>query len=157
MGLSATLGIIKSVSGALQIETEENVGTRFCVYIPEGSAKPAKEDSSSHLSLNVASGKVLVVDDEAGVRSVATSFLEELGYQTIEATNGQHAISVLKDNLTDIQFVLLDIQMPILDGPATLKLIREIDPTLGVILSSGYANQALSPAIQDEHLVFLCL
>jgi two-component system, cell cycle sensor histidine kinase and response regulator CckA len=86
---------------------------------------------------------VLVVDDEEFVRDLGKELLEELGFQCICACDGEDAVRQFMNHQNEIVCVLLDLTMPKMDGVATFKALRDINPDVRVILSSGY----------DEHEV----
>ena len=99
---------------------------------------------------------VLVIDDEALIRESIQDILEISNIQTLNAANGQAGIELFKDRRSDIKTILLDISMPVLSGPETLEKIRELDPEIYVILSSGYPEKdARRHITNDYHVIFL--
>lgn len=86
---------------------------------------------------------VLVVDDEPGVRRIAVSVLKRRGVVTLEAEDGEEALSVYQDNQANIGLVLLDMSMPKLSGRETFKRLKAMDEQLPVLICSGYP---VSPA-----------
>ena len=82
--------------------------------------------------------KVLIVDDEEGIRSGLVSLTRSQGYATVEASDGAEAIEITKRE--DPTVVLLDLRMPGMGGMETLRQLRELDPTLPVIVVTGYAE-----------------
>ena len=81
---------------------------------------------------------VLVVDDEASVRDVATNTLERYGYTVIPVENGKGAIEVFKQRSGEVTMVLLDLTMPVLSGEETLRQMQAIRADVPVLLSSGF-------------------
>lgn len=92
--------------------------------------------------------KLLFVDDELDFLSTIEEFFTGLGYMVFTASNGQQGLLRLKEALPDVVF--LDISMPHMDGSETLRLIREIDPKIQVIIVSGYASESLARDLLDQ-------
>ncbi|MCC7264017.1 MAG: response regulator, partial [Candidatus Latescibacteria bacterium] len=92
--------------------------------------------------------KLLFVDDETDFLSTIEEFCTGLGYTVYTATNGQQGLLRLKEHLPDVVF--LDISMPHMDGSETLRLIREMDPKIQVIIVSGYASERLARQLLDQ-------
>ena len=86
--------------------------------------------------------KLLFVDDEPDFLSTIEEFFSGLGYTVFTASNGQQALLRLKETQPDVVF--LDISMPHMDGSETLRLIRELDAKIQVIIVSGYASENLA-------------
>jgi CheY-like chemotaxis protein len=86
---------------------------------------------------------VLLVDDEEIVRGIGTEMLKELGFDTITAEDGQEAVAVFKAN-PGVAFVILDLTMPHMDGEQCFRELRQLDPDVKVIMSSGYNEQEVT-------------
>ena len=84
----------------------------------------------------VGKAKILIVDDDEGVREMLADLLGAFGYQTIVACNGREALSLLKKH--EVSLVISDIKMPVMDGIEMVKQIKARYPHLGVILVTGY-------------------
>jgi CheY-like chemotaxis protein len=97
-------------------------------------------------------GTILVVDDEAHIRGVATRVLENAGFTVLTAADGQEAVAVFREHAEAIRAVLLDLTMPHLDGAATLIQLRQIQPDVRVILSSGYTEEDATRRFSDRDL-----
>ena len=87
---------------------------------------------------------VLVVDDEAGVRRIATSVLKRNAFETVEARDGEEAVRIFHERGGDISAVLLDLSMPKLSGSETFVELKKMDPNIPILLCSGY------PVVLDE-------
>ena len=85
-------------------------------------------------------GKILFVDDESIIRNVGFSQLTNLGYEVILAEDGQQAVDIFKTQYKEISAVILDMIMPRLNGKDTFMKMREIDPNVKVIFSSGFSH-----------------
>jgi len=138
LGLASAYGIIKNHNGFITVESTVKVGSTFCVYLPV-SGKPLSLEKKRERILAKGVETVLVVDDEDMILEVSAALLEDLGYQVVKAKGGAQAIAFLEAQKETIDLVILDLIMPELDGIKTLDLLREIDPFVPIILSSGYA------------------
>ncbi len=137
LGLAATQGIVRGHRGGLRVESAPGAGTTFTLLFPaslESSDERRAHDSASPRDL------VLVVDDEEAVREVINSVLEAGGFDTLVAKDGATAIQLFRDNGAEIGLVLLDLSMPGLSGEQTFEELRRLDPTVRVLLSSGYSE-----------------
>lgn len=81
-------------------------------------------------------GRILIVDDDDGVREMLADFFGVIGYQSIVAANGREALGLLEQQ--DVSLVISDIKMPVMDGIQMLKKIKKEHPDLDVILITGY-------------------
>ena len=85
-------------------------------------------------------GKVLVVDDEETVRRVAHDILVQTGMQVLQAVNGLHGVELFRQHHHELTAVILDLRMPIMDGRTAYDEMMKINPTVKVIISSGYSD-----------------
>ena len=96
--------------------------------------------------------KVLVIDDEQPVREAVSDILDLEDIPVLLAASGQEGIDLYRQHMTDIGLILLDISMPGMDGEQTLRYLRQLDDNVPVILSSGYAENAVSQRFMDENV-----
>ena len=96
---------------------------------------------------------VLVVDDEELIRILTENFLRQLGYRTVLAKCGEEAVEMFQEEPDRFQLVLSDITMPGIDGIETVRRLRQINPGLMAIISSGYSNERIDSIPKDT--VFL--
>jgi two-component system cell cycle sensor histidine kinase/response regulator CckA len=87
---------------------------------------------------------ILVVDDELAVREITRSTLEFHNYRVVTASNGAEAVAHYARNMTDIQVVLLDMMMPVMDGPAAIRAIQSLNPMAKIVVTSGMIANASS-------------
>jgi PAS domain S-box-containing protein len=138
LGLSAVLGIVRGHKGALRVYTEPGHGTTFKVLFP--AAKPSVEKPARVIRTvrRHGAGTILVIDDEAVVRSTVKSALEYRGYSVILAEDGIAGVQHFRTLAEQLVLVILDLTMPKMSGEETLGRLRSICPGVPVILSSGY-------------------
>ncbi len=140
LGLSVVYGIVRSHNGFLKVYSEVKKGTVFNIYLPvteisvETPAVPAEviEDAAPY------GGRILFVDDEAGIRETAQFLLEQAGYEVITAKDGISAIDIFKLEWRKIDLVVLDLNMPNLSGKEVLENFTIINPDVRVLISTGY-------------------
>jgi signal transduction histidine kinase/CheY-like chemotaxis protein len=141
LGLAAVMGIVRGHRGAIAVRSRPDGGTTFSVLFPQAgqahAAAPA--DAGSAASVR-GTGTILLVDDEAAVRSTAKAMLERLGYRVVLAEDGRQAVEKFQAHQAAIAGVLLDLTMPSMDGEETCRALRRIDARVRVVLSSGYGE-----------------
>ena len=153
LGMSATLGIITSHGGALQLSSEPGAGSGFKVFLP----LPAKSDSADNWPVlcqtpNIqVSGTILLVDDEEELLTLGRIRLSAIGFSAITATNGIEALELYREQGDNIKLVLLDLLMPEMNGIETYLRLREISRTLPIIFCSGCSKEELSADIIDDN------
>jgi two-component system cell cycle sensor histidine kinase/response regulator CckA len=139
LGLAATMGIMRSHHGAVRVESELGSGTTVRLLFPS-SVSSGGEGLATGLESEAwhGDGQILVVDDEAGVRAVASALLRRRGFRTQEASDGAMAMDIFRAQPDAFNLVLLDLTMPTMGGEATLQALREVKPSVRVVLMSGH-------------------
>jgi PAS domain S-box-containing protein len=138
LGLASAYGIVRNHGGIITVDSRKGHGATFSIYL-QASEKPFAQDGRPTQSILEGEGTVLLVDDEELVLDVGRQMLEGLGYTVLTAEGGQEAIDVYAHFHEQIDLVVLDMVMPDLSGGDTFNRLKEIDPAVVVLLSSGYS------------------
>ena len=142
LGLAAVLGIVRGHKGGLKVYSEPGRGTTFKLFFPVATGKA--QDSVNPFPPALAyrgSGIALIVDDEETVRTVAARMIVRLGFNVLLAADGREAMEKFRADPARFAFVLLDLTMPHLDGEETFRQMRQLNPGVRVILTSGFNQQ----------------
>jgi len=157
LGLATVYSIVKNHNGHIVVSSKEGEGTTFTLYLPCGDGigellpkETAVLDENSPADF---SGKVLVMDDEKNIRDVAGEMLDFLGYEAEFASDGIEAVELFKTRFGSSEpfvAVLLDLTVQGgMGGKEAVELLKEIDPDVKVIASSGYSND---PILADHKI-----
>ena len=138
LGLATSLAIVKSHGGFIRAYSDAGIGTRMRIYIPahRSGVNPFMDLSETTLPRGVGE-MVLVVDDEASIRQITRQTLEAFGYRVMLATDGSEAVSIYAQRMHEIDVVLTDMMMPVMDGVATVMVLRRLNPNVRIIAASG--------------------
>jgi two-component system cell cycle sensor histidine kinase/response regulator CckA len=165
LGLSTVYGIIKQTGGFVYVDSPENKGATFRIFLPRhiaaanagaveradaqalAAAEPGKSAASADLT---GEGTILLVEDEEGLRQLNARGLASRGYTVLEAANGVEAIEILERNGGKVDLVVSDVVMPEMDGPTLLRELRSRDPGLKIIFVSGYAEDAFKKHLPEN-------
>jgi two-component system cell cycle sensor histidine kinase/response regulator CckA len=161
IGLATVYGIIKQSDGFIALDSVEDEGTTFHVFLPATTADDvshsiptAQAQAIEARPMDLAGrGRILLVEDEEGVRNIATRLLTQRGYQVTSAADGEEALEILENDPNSFDLVLSDVVMPGLDGPGLLKAAK---PYLGharIVFMSGYAEQDFAQTLEDERSI----
>ena len=143
LGLATSYSIIQKHGGHIAVETREGVGTTFTLYLPAVRAAQVQRTEEAARMLK-ASGRILIMDDEEDVRRTAGSVLERIGYSVAYAEDGSRAIELYRqarEQGAPFDAVIMDLTVPGgMGGQETIKRLREFDPSIKAVVSSGYSN-----------------
>ena len=149
LGLATVHGIVKLYKGTIEVLDNQPNGTIMRLTFP-GQPAPAPTIAPARDEAPVSgSGLLMVVDDEAPVRSATALLLSVLGYEVIEAEGGERAVEIYRARGSEIRAVLLDLTMPRMDGEATFRALHALDPQVRVLLTTGFSFDARARALLD--------
>ncbi len=143
LGLSTAMAIVRSHRGFIAVDTEPGRGTTIAVHFPAEQPSSAGAPAPTGGGAAEAPGRgqlVLVIDDEASVRSITRQSLETAGYRVLTAEDGARGISLFMQRRDEIALVLTDMMMPVMDGVAVIKALRRAAPAARIIAVSGAAD-----------------
>ncbi|MES0362420.1 MAG: PAS domain S-box protein [Desulfobacteria bacterium] len=138
LGLASAYGIIKGHGGYIDADSTRGRGTTFSIYLP-ASKKKVRQVAKTEERLVKGTGTVLLVDDEEVILEVGRELLEALGYRVLLAQDGKEAVKVYGKNQDKIDIVVLDVVMPGMGGGEAYDRMKDINPDIKVLLSSGFS------------------
>lgn len=164
LGLATVYGIVKQSGGFIYPSSKLGRGTTFRIYLP-GYTRTAEEETEAEAEARAAAaaparpadmsgvGRILLVEDEDHVRSIAASSLQSLGYQVTEAADGEEALEYLEANPGSIDLMISDVVLPGIDGPGVLAQGKAYLGDAKVIFISGYAERDFARTLDEEREV----
>ncbi|MFO7893771.1 MAG: PAS domain S-box protein [Longimicrobiales bacterium] len=160
LGLSTVYGAVRQAGGHIEVESEPGRGARFSIYLPradEADTEAVPPDGAiESVSTDGRGELVLVVEDEAPVRSLVRKVLERKGYRVLEAADGKAALELAADHHGEIDLLIADLVMPGLSGREVAERLNAAEPDLATILISGYtADEVVREGIEQGEFVFL--
>jgi len=149
LGITTAWSIIKKHGGYLSVESRQDVGTRFEIYLP-AAKQPEKKKKGAPKQAETIKAKVLVMDDEELVRKVAGNLLEHLGHKVEYAKDGREAIALYKQakkNRRPFDALILDMTVPNgMSGKKAMEKLLDFDPEVKALVSTGYTSD---PVLSD--------
>jgi two-component system cell cycle sensor histidine kinase/response regulator CckA len=139
LGLSVVYGIVKGHEGFVTVSSQPGRGSKFNVFFPV-SGKPEILDKISTSTLRGRDELIFVIDDEKDIRSFIREVLQSHGYRILLAANGEQAIGIYKKHSQGIDLVILDMVMPGMSGEETFLKMKEINPKIRAMLSTGFSH-----------------
>jgi PAS domain S-box-containing protein len=149
LGLASAYGIIRNHNGIISVHSKKGDGASFDIYLPVSEKEIAKEKQSAK-EVFTGSETVLLVDDEEIIIDIGQEMLETLGYRALLAKDGKEAIEICQNSPDRIDLVVLDMIMPGMDGGVVFDRIREYNPEIKVLLSSGYSLNGQAKTILER-------
>jgi len=143
LGLSQVYGFVKQSGGHVKIYSEKDEGTTVKVYLPRFVGKPAAAEESAREPDSGRSGEcVLVCEDDADVRTYVVETLDRLGYEVLEAADGEAALRLLNGGRT-VRLLLTDVVMPGMNGRKLAEEAKQRVPFLKILYMTGYSRNAI--------------
>jgi PAS domain S-box-containing protein len=156
LGLAMVYGIMQNHHGSVHVESEVGKGTTFELYFPQVLESQTKQETvtttHTHPRAMQKNKKILIVDDEEMLRELLAEQLVDVGYAVYEASNGVEAIEVLKRlcaEQVEVDAVVLDMNMPKMDGAKAFAEIRTLFPKMPILIATGYAEDDVVRQLQQ--------
>jgi two-component system, cell cycle sensor histidine kinase and response regulator CckA len=143
MGLAAVFGTVVNHRGAVEVESEIGRGTTMTVCLPLSREEPREAEAGTHVATQAAAGsasaRILVVDDEESVRECTATMLRHKGYRVVTCKDGAEAIDYYGKSWQRIDLVILDMNMPVMNGHDAFIAMRGINAGIRAMLATGYS------------------
>ena len=149
LGLASAYGIIHNHGGIIRVYSQLGDGTTFDIYLP-ATEKIVNTEQSKYKEPMRGSEVLLLVDDEEMILEIGKDLLEKLGYKVVVAESGRKAVEIYERNQNAIDMVILDMIMPDMSGNKTYDRLKEINPAIKTMLSSGYGINGEAQAILNS-------
>ena len=143
LGLSTVYSIIQDHQGQVELQSEPGQGTRFSIYLPESRGVEAPREDMETAQGAAGSGTILFAEDEGEVRALLAQALESCGYHVLQVADGEEAMRMFNDRNSGIDLVLLDAVMPKKGGREVYEEIRDQNPQIPVLFSTGHSSDLL--------------
>jgi PAS domain S-box-containing protein len=147
LGLATVYAIAQQAGGHVSVYSEPGRGTTFHVYFPQVEEASSVKPASVSQGLARGSERVLVVEDQDGVREVVCDILRRNGYSVVAASGSREALQLCEQRQARFDLILTDVVMPYMGGPELAVAVLSLQPDIRVLLMSGYADRTIS---QDE-------
>jgi PAS domain S-box-containing protein len=142
LGLASAYGIVKAHDGYIDLESRKGQGTTFSIYLPTSGGTRSRSVTFDD-QLMGDSEIILLVDDEEMILAVGAEMLNRLGYTVLEAKDGREAVEIYRAHQDRIDLVILDMVMPDMNGGEVYDKMKDINPDVKALLSSGYSINGL--------------
>lgn len=146
LGLASAYGILKNHGGYINVYSEKGEGATFSIYLPASEKEISVEKEMTKRVVR-GTGTLLLVDDEDIVIGVGEQMLKTLGYEVLLARSGKEALEIYTDNQDRVDMLILDMIMPNMSGGETYDKLKEINPDIKILLSSGYSMEGQATEI----------
>jgi CheY-like chemotaxis protein len=149
LGLASAYGIVRNHGGFIDVSSQKGQGTTFTIHLKASDASLGKAIVMRASALE-GNETILLVDDDPLILDVGKAMLEALGYGVLVAKGGKEATKIFRNHGDRIRLVILDMIMPDMGGGKTYDRLKEIDPGINVLLSSGYSIDGQATAIMNR-------
>lgn len=142
LGLATVYAIVHQHQGFIEVDSNEGQGATFRIYLPTTDEAESETTGASNAVATIKGGHetILIAEDDPMVRTTVTSMLNQAGYGVLVAKNGLEAVRLFQENAAQVSLVMLDVVMPNLGGLATADQLRQLQPNLKVMFTSGHVQ-----------------
>ena len=155
LGLATSYGIVHQSGGHIRVESEEGKGTTVRIYLPKVPPPRSPYQKPSRKKPPTGNETILVLEDDIGVRHMSVRVLRNLGYQVIEAANGDDAQRLIGENSgRQIHLLLTDMVMPQMSGRFFADWLRKVSPQTKVVFVSGYLEEMMQSGDKIDNGMF---
>jgi PAS domain S-box-containing protein len=155
LGLSTAYGLVTKAGGSLQVDSRVGEGTTFTVTLPRVAVEDEFDEDTEPPALMPGSGeRILIVEDEPMVRTIASEILSRAGYETVLAENGEDALRLVEAGVA-FDLVVSDLMMPKLTGPELSEQLRERGHVVPTVFISGYPADLDLDSLGEELTAFV--
>jgi PAS domain S-box-containing protein len=142
LGLATCHGIVTQAGGRISIESNPGAGTTIHVLLPEAEIAESSESRARDLPSLGGKERVLLVEDETGVRKATARLLRARGYEVLEARDGPDALRLLADERGQVDLLLTDVVLPGMSGRELSEKVHDVIPAMKTLFASGYVGEA---------------
>lgn len=143
LGLASVYGCVKQHDGYIEVESWEGKGTRFDIYLPAVKSPEAiMAVERKDAAIIQGKGSLLVVDDEPVYHEILAEIFGKAGYAVHCCSGGDEAVAYYREHSTGVDIVILDMNMPQMNGLQCFRLLREINRGVKVVVASGYGDNS---------------
>ncbi len=153
LGLAIVYGIIKQHNGYIDVRSKPGEGSTFSVYLPLVWLEPANEEAAPEITGGTET--ILIAEDNNELCELSVKVLEDHGYTVLPAKDGSLAVEAFREHKGDISLVILDVVMPKMNGKEACEAIRNLDPSVKVIFTSGYTDDIIEQKGVNDRYDFL--
>ncbi len=157
LGLSTSLSIAKNHGGFISVESEVGCGTEFKLFLPAVIGATEAEAAPKKSALPAGGGEcIMIIDDEESMLALIRTTLENYHYRVLTAASGPEAVVRLAEKTADVSLVITDVEMPFMDGFATIKALRKIKPDIKIVIATGSKQEkaVTSRGIQTDGFIY---
>ena len=156
LGLATVYGIVKQSHGFIWVYSEVGQGTSFKIYLPLVTEAAGAAHARPTVGSSTGTETILLVEDNVGLRKLATRFLEPAGYRVLGAATGEEALSLLERHEAPVHLLLSDVVMPGMSGRQLAEQLAQTRPEVKVLYMSGYTSDTIvRHGVLDAQVSFL--
>jgi CheY-like chemotaxis protein len=143
LGLSTVYGIVQQSHGFIRVDSEVGQGTSFKIYLPQVTEAGGTDRPEPPVVSSSGTETILLVEDNAGLRKLATRLLEPAGYTVLGAATGEEALRLLEGHEKNVHLLLSDVVMPGMSGRQLAEQLAQTRPGMKVLYMSGYTGDTI--------------